>query len=94
MKSHTEKHTVRLSPCKYCGNTEIDIIYNRFNNQDHCVAQCECGAYVQRYCTNPLLAPELEKPLLLIGMMGILVSQCIETKILGKGKMNYVYILR
>lgn len=61
MKSHIEKHTVRLSPCKYCENTEIDIIYNRFNNQDHCVAQCECGAYVQRYCTNPLLAPELEQ---------------------------------
>ena len=32
-----------------------------FNNQDHCVAQCKCGAYVQRYCINPLLAPELEK---------------------------------
>lgn len=61
MKSHTEKHKVKLNPCKYCGETEVEIIYNRFNNQDHCVAQCKCGAYVQRYCINPLLTPELEK---------------------------------
>ena len=47
MKSHTEKHKVKLNPCKYCGETEVEIIYNRFNNQDHCVAQCKCGAYVQ-----------------------------------------------
>ena len=55
MKSHTEKHKVKLNPCKYCGETEVEIIYNRFNNQEHCVAQCKCGAYVQRYCINPLL---------------------------------------
>lgn len=61
MKSHTEKHKVKLNPCKYCGETEVEIIYNRFNNQEHCVAQCKCGAYVQRYCINPLLAPELKK---------------------------------
>ena len=47
MKSHTEKHKVKLNPCKYCGETEVEIIYNRFNNQEHCVAQCKCGAYVQ-----------------------------------------------
>ena len=39
MKSHTEKHKVKLNPCKYCGETEVEIIYNRFNNQEHCVAQ-------------------------------------------------------
>ena len=38
MKSHTEKHKVKLNPCKYCGETEVEIIYNRFNNQEHCVA--------------------------------------------------------
>lgn len=77
MKSHTEKHKVKLNPCKYCGETEVEIIYNRFNNQEHCVAQCKCGAYVQRYCINPLLAPELEKKLLLrFGTMVILVNHC------------------
>ena len=60
MKSYTEKRKVTLNPCKYCGETEIDIIYNRFNHQDHCVAQCKCGAYVQRYCTNPLIVEKLE----------------------------------
>ena len=60
MKSYTERRKVTLNPCKYCGETEIDIIYNRFNYQDHCVAQCKCGAYVQRYCTNPLIVEELE----------------------------------
>ena len=63
---NTEKHKVKLNPCKYCGETEVEIVYNRFNNQDHCVAQCKCGAYVQRYCTNPLLAPELEKTVITI----------------------------
>lgn len=38
MKSHTEKHKVKLNPCKYCGETEVEIVYNRFNNQDHCIA--------------------------------------------------------
>lgn len=66
MKSHTEKHKVKLNPCKYCGETEVEIIYNRFNNQEHCVAQCKCGAYVQRYCINTLLAPELEKTVIAI----------------------------
>ena len=42
MKSHTEKHKVKLNPCKYCGETKVEIIYNRFNNQEHCVAQCKC----------------------------------------------------
>lgn len=27
MKSHTEKHKVKLNPCKYCGETEVEIIY-------------------------------------------------------------------
>lgn len=76
MKSHTEKHKVKLNPCKYCGETEVEIVYNRFNNQEHCVAQCKCGAYVQRYCTNPLLAPELEKLLLQFGTMVILANRC------------------
>lgn len=66
MKSHTEKHKVKLNPCKYCGETEVEIVYNRFNNQEHCVAQCKCRAYVQRYCTNPLLAPKLEKTVIAI----------------------------
>lgn len=66
MKSHTEKHKVKLNPCKYCGETEVEIIYNRFNNQEHCVAQCKCGAYVQKYCINTLLAPELEKTVIAI----------------------------
>lgn len=61
MKSYTEKHNIRLNPCKYCGETEISIVYNRFNHQYHCIAQCKCGAYVQRYCSNPLLLPELDK---------------------------------
>lgn len=60
MKSHTEKRKMKLNPCKYCGETEIEIIHNRFNNQDHCVAQCKCGAYVQRYCVNPLVVEHLE----------------------------------
>ena len=60
MKSYTEKRNVKLNPCKYCGETEIEIIYNRFNNQDHCIAQCKCGAYVQRYCTNLLIVDQLE----------------------------------
>ena len=66
MKSHTEKHRQRLKPCIYCGETEVEIVYNRFNNQEHCIAQCKCGAYVQRYCTNPLLASELEKTVIAI----------------------------
>lgn len=66
MKSHTEKHKVKLNPCKYCGETEVEIIYNRFNNQEHCVAQCKCGAYVQKYCINTLLTPELEKTVIVI----------------------------
>ena len=33
MKSHTKKHKVKLNPCKYCGETEVEIVYNRFNNQ-------------------------------------------------------------
>lgn len=45
MKSYTEKHNIKLNPCKYCGKTEIEIVYNKFNNQEHCVAQCKCGAY-------------------------------------------------
>lgn len=60
MKSHTTKRKMKLNPCKYCGETEIEIIYNRFNNQDYCVAQCKCGAYVQRYCVNPLVVKHLE----------------------------------
>lgn len=68
MKSHTEKHKVKLNPCKYCGETEVEIIYNRFNNQEHCVAQCKCGAYVQRYCINPLLAPELKNKGIIIAV--------------------------
>lgn len=61
MKSYTERRKVILNPCKYCGETEIDIIYNRrVNHHDHCVAQCKCGAYVQRYCTNPLIVEQLE----------------------------------
>lgn len=60
MKSHTEKKKLKLNPCKYCGETEIEIIYNRFNNQDHCIAQCQCGAYVQRYCVNPFVVEQLE----------------------------------
>lgn len=60
MKTQTTKTRKILNLCKYCGNTEIDIYYNRFNNQDHCSAKCKCGAFVQRYCTNLLIAEQLE----------------------------------
>ncbi len=66
MKSYVEKHKAKLNPCKYCGETKIKIINNRFNGTAHCIAVCKCGAYVQRYCINPLLAPELEKTVIAI----------------------------
>lgn len=60
MKFYTKKRKATLNPCKYCGETEIDIIYNRFNHQDYyCAVQCKCGAYVRRYCINPLIVEKL-----------------------------------
>lgn len=86
MKSHTEKHKVKLNPCKYCGETEVEIVYNRFNNQDHCVAQCKCGAYVQRYCTNPLLAPELPDK---CGIYDVKIKNCYDEIVEVKALYTY-----
>lgn len=59
-KRKTKKQKATLNPCKYCGGTEIDIIYNRFSHQDYyCAVQCKCGAYVRKYCINPLIVEKL-----------------------------------